>query len=53
MASNLFPESAKTPDASLDADAIGKKKYGFSQISLAVPTNLIDDYVIGIPPCPA
>jgi hypothetical protein len=49
MASNLFLESAKIPDASLDADAIGKKKYGFSQISLAVPTNLIDDCVIGIP----
>jgi hypothetical protein len=49
MASNLFLESAKIPDASLDADAIGKKKYGFSQISLVVPTNLIDDCVIGIP----
>jgi hypothetical protein len=48
MASNLFLESAKIPDASLDADAIGKKKYGFSQISLVVPTNLIDDCVIGI-----
>ena len=53
MASNLFLESAKIPGASLDADAIGKKKYGFSQISLVVPTNLIDDCVIGIPPAAA
>ena len=49
MASNLFLESAKIPDASLDADAIGKKKCGFSQISLVVLTNLIDDCVIGNP----
>jgi hypothetical protein len=35
--------------ASVVIDTIGKKKYGFSQISLAVPTNLIDDCVIGIP----
>jgi hypothetical protein len=35
--------------ASVVIDTIGKKKYGFNQISLAVPTNLIDDCVIGIP----